>query len=94
LIFSTHQPHLEIEIFKLQNYFLTQPVKDYWENIDEVEFFHHSLQDLFSAIRNARLKIELIEEPQPLPDLKDIDSKLYGILSNKPCLLFGVVSKE
>lgn len=93
LIFSTHQPQLEIEIFKLQNYFLTQAVKDYWEAIGEVEYYHHSLHNLFSAIRNAGLNIDCIEEPQPLPDLQQMDPKLYDMLTTKPCLLFGVVSK-
>lgn len=93
LIFSTHQPHCEIQIFDLENYFETKLLQDTWEDIGRVEFYHHSLHDLFAAIKKSNLRIDIIEEPQPLKELSNIEPELYKNLSSKPCLLFGVIYK-
>lgn len=86
--FSTHHPYGDIELYQLKDYFATQIIKDTWKDIGDVEFYHHSLHNLFEAIYNAGFKLEIFKEPSPLIVLKDQDPLLFERLSTKPALLF------
>jgi ubiquinone/menaquinone biosynthesis C-methylase UbiE len=92
-VFSTHNPYFEIERFKLQDYFKAKLLKDTWESIGNVEYYHHSLSELFKSIKEARFNIDTIEEPKPLEELKFIDQNLYEHLRKVPALIIGVLKK-
>ena len=91
--FSTHHPFGDMERYHLEDYFATQIIKDSWKDIGDVEFYHHSLHNLFEAIYNAGFTIEAFKEPSPLIALKDQDPLLFKRLSTRPVLLFIRLAK-
>lgn len=93
LVFSTHNPYSDIALYNLQNYFECTLVSTSWDNIGEVQFYHHSMHDLFASIRAANFQIITIEEPLPSKELEHIQPELYQSLTTKPCLLFGLLEK-
>jgi SAM-dependent methyltransferase len=87
-VFSTHSPHTEFEAFGLKNYFKKVLITDYWENIGEVKFYHHTLHELTEALYQAGFVVERIQEPMPLPEMEQADPKMYRNLTTKPWFLF------
>jgi SAM-dependent methyltransferase len=93
-IFSTHQPHTEYQLFKLDNYYNKVVVKDYWKHIDaEVTFYHHTLHELTEGLHKAGFVIERLIEPQPLPELEASSPEMYKNIVTKPWFLFGRARK-
>ncbi len=87
-IFSTHHPHAQAHIFKLKNYFDKIFIKDEWQDIGKVSFYHHSMHSLFCALTNNGFLISQLLEPQPLAELKDHDPTLWENLTTSPWFLF------
>ncbi len=87
-IFSTHQPHSEFQIFKLNNYFTQQVVQDYWPSLNvHVQFYHHTLHDLTESLYHAGFLIERMIEPLPQDGLQQ-DPHLYQLITTQPWFLF------
>lgn len=93
MYFTTHNPYMDIELFNLKNYYETQVITTTWPHVGEVQFYHHTLEALFAAINNAKLTVELLNEPQPMTELKGVEPQLYELLTTKPGLLFVSVRK-
>jgi SAM-dependent methyltransferase len=87
-IFSTHQPHKDITLFHINNYFEKVLIKDYWNEIGEVRFYHHTLNELGEALYKGGFLIERLLEPQPLPQFEKVDFELYKKLCSEPWFLF------
>lgn len=93
-IFSTHQPHTEMNLFQLSNYFEKTLLKDYWPHIGEVQFYHHTLHEMSQALYQANLIIEKMLEPLPLPSFQEVDPQMYENISKKPWFLFVRAKKD
>lgn len=87
-IFSTHQMHTEAINFNIKNYYEKRIVHDYWEDVGEVSFYHHTLHELGEALYQSRFVIERLLEPKPLPEMKEKDPKMYGLITQRPWFLF------
>jgi len=88
LVFSTHQPHTEIELFHLENYYQKVPIIDHWKDVCEVQYYHHTLHDLSDSLYNAGFLIERMLEPPPLPELQNADPEMYKNITTRPWILF------
>lgn len=86
-IFSTHQPHIEVDLFKLNNYFEKTLICDHWPNIGEVRYYHHTLQELFESLYSARFVTERVLEPSPLPEFEKSDPVSYQAILKHPSIL-------
>lgn len=87
-IFSTHNPWMDVHIFKLDNYFQKKLVTDQWKDVGEVQFYHHTFHDLCESLHQAGFLIERIIEPLPLPEMEQADPEFYKTLTTKPWVLF------
>ncbi|MDX1900999.1 MAG: methyltransferase domain-containing protein [Gammaproteobacteria bacterium] len=87
-IFSTHAPHMEYIAFNLENYFQKALITDYWENIGEIKFYHHTLHELTESLYQSGFIIERMLEPMPLPEMEKADPKMYSNIVSKPWFLF------
>jgi len=94
LIFSTHSPHTQYVGFNLKNYFEKTLITDYWENVGEVKFYHHSLHELAEGLSQAGFVIEKMLEPMPLSEMKNADPKMYENVTTKPWFLFVRAMKK
>lgn len=95
-VFSIHHPSMILEMHALKNYFNTQLLTDWWNTPSgkvKVDHYHRPLRDYVDAMRNAGFLIEMIEEPLPLPIVKDINKRDYDLLSTKPRFLFFRIVK-
>lgn len=93
IAFSTHQCHTIAALFELNSYFEKTIVTDHWEGIGQVQFYHHTLDELFDAILSANLSIKKIREFKPLAELQKIKPDLYHKLCKKPWLIFCLIQK-
>lgn len=87
-ILSTHQPQTEVDQFNLDNYFSKVLIEDNWPGVGDVRFYHHTLHELADSLYKAGFVIERLLEPQPLPELKAADPKIYENILKKPWFLF------
>lgn len=87
-VFSTHSPHTEFSNFNLSNYFEKVQIKDYWENMGEVKFYHHTLHELTENLYRAGFLIERIQEPMPTPEMEKADPNMYHNITKQPWFLF------
>lgn len=87
-IFSTHQPHEAYHLFKLDNYFTPQIIKDYWPSLQvTVQYYHYTFHHLTESLYQAGFLIERMTEPQPQEGLKQ-DPELYSLITTRPWFLF------
>lgn len=87
-IFSTHQMQMEAKLFNLENYYEKTLIVDCWENVGNVQFYHHTLHELSDSLYQAGFVIERILEPEPSEDMKKVDFKMYDLISKNPWFLF------
>ncbi len=88
LVLSTHQPHTTHFLWKLDTYYKQRVIEDHWpgENIT-VQYYHHTLQDLFEAFYHAGFMVQRLLEPFPDDELKAMP-EMYGKISKNPWFLF------
>ncbi len=87
-IFSTHQPHETYHLFKLDNYFKSQIIEDFWPTLNvTVKYYHHTFHDLTESLYQAGFLIERMIEPQPQEGLKQ-DPEMYKLITTRPWFLF------
>lgn len=94
-IFSTHHPYGDYQTFKLENYFKTTLITDYWKSFDAtVQFYHHSLQELMNALLKAGFVVEQFLEPLPFPEMAKAEPDLYPKMLTRPQFLFMQCRKK
>ncbi len=65
LVLSTHHPTTEATRFNVANYFVTEPMEDYWSWVGNVRFFRRPLTAITGALTDAGFLIEKLVEPLP-----------------------------
>jgi ubiquinone/menaquinone biosynthesis C-methylase UbiE len=94
-VFSTHHPYGDYQTFKLENYFATTLITDYWKSFDAtVQFYHHSMQDLMHALLNAGFVVEQFLESLPMPAMEKTEPDLYPKMLKRPQFLFMQCQKK
>lgn len=86
LIFSTHHPFMDWQLFEIDDYFATWLIEDDWQ-IGKVWFYHRPLTAITEALATAGFVIERLVEPQPTAEFRRVDPEGYERLSKNPWFL-------
>jgi len=91
VVFSTHHPTMDAALHAPDDYFAVKQVTEVWSKGSgefEVTFWRRPLTAMTSAIAAAGFVIEQLVEPQPQPDLRDLDPAAHQALRTRPTFLF------
>jgi SAM-dependent methyltransferase len=79
------------------DYFATYRWTEDWEMGDQtaqMSFWHRPLQATTEAFIAAGFRIAAINEPQPVPEARELDPEGFGMLSTNPSFLFFVLHSD
>ncbi len=97
IIISVHHPHADWKWFNKTNYFKKELYEDAWI-IDgksyPVKFYHRTLANMFAIFRKNCFFVDVLTEPFPIPEAKQVDAKSYDHLLSNPHFLFLRLKKE
>jgi len=77
LVMSTHHPATEAARFDVANYFLIEPLKDYWSWVGDVRFYRRPLTATTNALADAGFVIERLVEPTPDEEFRRSKPEAY-----------------
>jgi 2-polyprenyl-3-methyl-5-hydroxy-6-metoxy-1,4-benzoquinol methylase len=86
LVFSTHHPFMDWQLFRTADYFATELLEDDW-GIGKVTFYRRPLTAMADALAGARFVIERLAEPRPTEDFRRADPVSYEKLLRNPWFL-------
>jgi SAM-dependent methyltransferase len=88
---STHHPAMDAELAQSGDYFATELLRDVWtvggQDI-EVRFWHRPLSRMFREIADGGFRVDELGEPQPLPEVRELDPEAWERLTKNPHFLF------
>jgi SAM-dependent methyltransferase len=90
VVFSTHHPTMDW-VHTPDDYFAIVQVSETWfrgSRDFEVTFWRRPLTAMTEAITRAGFLIDRLVEPQPIPELRDLDPAAYDKIRTKPRFLF------
>lgn len=88
LVLSVGHPMEDFKASLTGNYFERELLQQVWPSFGvTMPTFRRSLSDMFEAIGAAGFTLEELVEPLPLPELEQIDEKLFDALSRAPSFL-------
>lgn len=87
LLFSTHHPAADAELFATQNYFATEHVVDHWEWVGRVEFYRRPLMEIVDSLSDSGFVIEKLVEPVPTDQFRHARPDAYERLMHQPAFL-------
>jgi SAM-dependent methyltransferase len=97
IVISTHHPHADWKWHDRPNYFRKELYEDVW-TIDEkpytVKYYHRTLADMFDVFRKFGFYVDVLHEPFPIIEAKDINPESYNRLITKPHFLFLRLKKR
>ena len=91
VVFSTHHPTMDWQLHSPDDYFAVKQVTETWAKGDgrfDVTFWRRPLSAMTQAIAGAAFVIDQLLEPDPLPELREIEPGAYEALTRKPTFLF------
>lgn len=80
LLFSTHHPCMDFQLFQTESYFTTELLEDDWR-IGKVYYYRRPLTAMIDALAETGFVVERILEPQPTDDFRSVDPQGYERLS-------------
>jgi len=86
LLFSTHHPFMDFQLFKVDSYFGTQLLEDDWR-VGKVRYYRRPLTAMIDALAQAGFVVERILEPQPTDEFRRAAPEDYEKLSKNPWFL-------
>jgi SAM-dependent methyltransferase len=87
LVFSTHHPFMDWQLFKTENYFATELLDDEWKDVGKVQFYRRPLTAIAEALHESGFWIERLIEPHPTEEFKQVDPAGYERLTKNPWFL-------
>ncbi|MHA1591420.1 MAG: class I SAM-dependent methyltransferase [Candidatus Heimdallarchaeaceae archaeon] len=97
IVISVHHPHADWKWFDKTNYFKKDLYEDTW-TIDgkpyPVSFYHRTLANMFAIFRKFGFFVDVLLEPFPIPEAKEVDARTYETLLSNPHFLFLRLKKE
>jgi SAM-dependent methyltransferase len=87
LVFSTHHPFMDWQLFHTENYFTVELLEDEWD-IGKVRFYRRPLTTISYDLDAAGFSIERLSEPPPTEEFRQIDPTGYERLRKNPWFLF------
>jgi SAM-dependent methyltransferase len=88
---STHHPATDFELGDSGDYFATELLREVWtvgRREVEVRFWHRPLSRMFGEIAEAGFRVDELSEPQPLPEVRELDPEAWERLTRNPHFLF------
>jgi len=83
LLFSTHHPFMDFQLFQTESYFATELLEDEWST-GKVHYYRRPLTAMTNALAEARFVVERILEPQPTDEFREVDPEGHERLSKNP----------
>jgi len=91
IVFSTHHPHADWKWHDRPNYFKKELYEESW-NIEgksyPVKYYHRTLANMFAIFRKYGFYVDVLLEPLPVKEGKEVDPKSYEYLLANPQFLF------
>ncbi|MEM8530535.1 MAG: class I SAM-dependent methyltransferase [Chloroflexota bacterium] len=87
LVFSTHHPFNDWQLFEQENYFAVTLLDDEWEDIGKVQFYRRPLTKISEDLAATGFVVEHLLEPQPTEEFQKGQPDLHERLSKNPCFL-------
>jgi ubiquinone/menaquinone biosynthesis C-methylase UbiE len=87
LVFSTHHPFADWQMFNIPDYFGTQVIHDNFPNVGPISYYRRPLTAMFEALREAGFVVERLVEPQPTAAFREADPEGYERLMKEPCFI-------
>lgn len=91
VVFSVNHPIYDMETRKTYNYYETQLCEMLWKNFGEpypkVIIYRRPLSAMINPIIEAGLRLDILNEPQPLPEFKETSPDEYERWTREPSLL-------
>ncbi|MFW9923288.1 MAG: methyltransferase domain-containing protein [Candidatus Thorarchaeota archaeon] len=91
IIISIHHPHADWKWFNKPNYFKKELYEDSWTIEGKpynVTYYHRTLANIFAIFRKYDFYVDVLLEPLPTKEGKDVDSQAYEKLLTRPHFLF------
>lgn len=86
LVFSTHHPFADYQLFGTGSYFTTEQVVDTWD-VGTVRFYRRSLTAITEALACSGFLIERLVEPLPTETFREKNPQGYEKLMKEPNFL-------
>ncbi|MCJ7625785.1 MAG: class I SAM-dependent methyltransferase [Anaerolineaceae bacterium] len=86
LVFSTHHPFMDFQLFRTDSYFTTELLEDEWST-GKVRYYRRPLTAMTDALAATGFVVERILEPQPTKEFQRVDPEGYDRLFNNPWFL-------
>lgn len=86
LLFSTHHPFMDWQLFELESYFQVKMIEDEW-SIGTMRFYRRPLTLISQNLDEAGFCIERIVEPQPTEEFRQVNPSGFAKVSKKPWFL-------
>jgi SAM-dependent methyltransferase len=83
LLFSTHHPFMDFQLFQTESYFTMELLEDEWST-GKVYYYRRPLTTMIDALAETGFVIERILEPQPTDVFRSVDPEGYERLSKNP----------
>lgn len=96
VVISTHHPFMDHELAGGEDYFAHTLIEDSWKKPDGtlyVRYWRRPLTQMIDEIKAAGLEIDLIKEPQPVPETAEKFPEAYKKLTTQPRFIFFVLKK-
>lgn len=87
LLFSTHHPFNDWQLFHRDDYFATELLEDEWDDIGRVQFYRRPLTSICETLHTAGFVIDRLLEPLPTKDFREIAPEAYHRLMTTPWFL-------
>ena len=94
LLFSTHHPAADAQLFNTRNYFAVEHVVDHWDWVGRVEFYRRSLTEIVDSVSGSGFVIERLVEPMPTDEFKAAKPDDWERLMNQPEFLMILARKH
>ena len=97
IVISVHHPHADWKWLNKTNYFKKELYEETW-TIDgksyPVKYYHRTLTNMFAIFRKNGFFVDVLLEPFPIPEAKEVDARIYESLLSNPHFLFLRLKKE
>ncbi|NHJ84579.1 MAG: class I SAM-dependent methyltransferase [Asgard group archaeon] len=96
IIISIHHPHADWLWHNKTNYFFKELYEDTWVIEGKpypVTYYHRTLANIFAIFKRSGFYVDVLLEPFPVPEAKEIDPSVYENLTTKPRFLFLKLKK-
>ncbi|MHA1124396.1 MAG: class I SAM-dependent methyltransferase [Candidatus Heimdallarchaeota archaeon] len=91
IVFSTHHPHADWKWHDRPNYFKKELYEETWQIEGKpytVKYYHRTLANMFAIFKKYGFYVDVLLEPLPVKEGKEIDPKSYERLLKNPQFLF------